>query len=108
MRSAWQAGLCWLSTLGLGGISGQRSDAPREVIRVVSRRALSAQQSLVVVEIWGQQMVLAVQPGVAPTVLATRDAAAQDAGLRSHRATTFSQHLNELRSSGALEDRPCA
>jgi hypothetical protein len=41
-------------------------------ITVVTRKPVAPQQSLVLVRVWDQELVLGVQAGVPPTVLATR------------------------------------
>lgn len=52
-------------------LQASRDAAP---ITVIARKPITAQHAVVVLAIWDQEIALSVQPGVAPTVLASRPA----------------------------------
>ncbi len=98
--------LSWLAALGTKWRPFGTRETNAEPIRLLSRKAISAQHALVLVEIWDQQFALAVQPGVAPTVVATRTTVHRQNSCNE--ASCFPQQFAELRQPIPCEERPCA
>ncbi len=83
---------------------------PSDPLKVIARKTISPQHSLVLLEVWDQEVALCLQAGAPPVVVASRRkmAASQPDGMGGN----FAQRLAEVNRAASIaaciEERPCA